>query len=143
MDLKTSFTYICALITRVCITYICVCVRGAVTRKPHNEVPSAGCPAVMTVGVPPLVVELKRDWFFYTQVWVEGRPSKVLVLAGGTGFSPGARLAQGTVGLLQAQGSGPISLFWGGGVVTHGSSLPPGGPGGSAGFSEATCGGRG
>lgn len=113
------------------------------TRKPHNEVPSAGCPAAMTVGVPPLVVELKRDWFFYTQVWVESRPSKVSVLAGGTGFCFGAGLAQDTVGLLQAQGSGPISLFWGWGVVTHGSSLPPGGVGGSAGFSEATCGSRG
>ena len=71
---------------------------------------------------------------------MEGRPSKVSVLAGGTGFSPGARLAQDTVGL---SGSGPISLFWGGGVVTHGGPLPPGGVGGSAGFSEATCGGRG
>lgn len=68
----------------------------------------------MTVGVPPLA-ELKRDWFPYTQVWVGGRPSKVSVLAGGTGFSFGAGLAQDTGGFLRAQGSGPISLFWGGG----------------------------
>lgn len=41
------YLHMCTYHTRVC-TYICVCVRGAVTRKPHNEVPSAGCPAAMT-----------------------------------------------------------------------------------------------
>lgn len=57
------------------------------------------------------------------QVWVEGRLSEVSILAGGTGFSFGAELAEDTVGLLQAQGQDQFPSSHGG--VTHRPLLTP------------------